>query len=393
MKSQIVITGAGVAGSSLAIHLANNGFSVLLIEREKFPRQKLCGEFISPECFSHLRQLGVLETMQAAGGNTIVETVFFAPNGARLSIPSTWFRGDSAGALCLSRAEMDFRLLQRARNQGVEVLEETQITGLLWENEEIQGVRARTKSGKQLELAADLTVDASGRAAVLSKFAVRDKQKKRGNKLALNVTQNPKPEFIGFKAHLKNAEIEQGVCEIYFFRDGYAGLCQVENGVGNLCFLIKASVVRKLANNAERVLREIVFQNERAAETLKQIETVHGWLAVSIDGFGKKNLAPAPKLLTVGDAAAFIDPFTGSGMLMAFESSEIAAQAISANYGNANEIAAAYQKLHEQKFKARLQFCSLFRRAAFAPRLAAIGIRALNLSRSASQMLVKATRR
>ena len=51
-KSKIVIVGAGPAGASLAIRLAQKGFEVVLIEREKFPRQKLCGEFISPECLA-----------------------------------------------------------------------------------------------------------------------------------------------------------------------------------------------------------------------------------------------------------------------------------------------------------------------------------------------------
>ena len=75
-KLQITIVGAGPAGASLAIRLANQGFSVNLIEREKFPRHKLCGEFISPECLAHFKDLGVLDEMLDSGGERITETDF-----------------------------------------------------------------------------------------------------------------------------------------------------------------------------------------------------------------------------------------------------------------------------------------------------------------------------
>ena len=85
MTQKIAIAGAGPAGSSLAIRLAEAGFDVTLIEREKFPRHKLCGEFISPECFDHFRELGVLDRMLSAGGDHISETRFYSPSGKNVS--------------------------------------------------------------------------------------------------------------------------------------------------------------------------------------------------------------------------------------------------------------------------------------------------------------------
>ncbi|HEX8638725.1 MAG TPA: FAD-dependent oxidoreductase, partial [Pyrinomonadaceae bacterium] len=92
-KSKILIAGAGPAGASLAIRLAAQGLQVCLIERERFPRQKLCGEFISPECSRHFAELGVLDSMITAGGERIVETVFYAANGKNVRVPSEWFGG------------------------------------------------------------------------------------------------------------------------------------------------------------------------------------------------------------------------------------------------------------------------------------------------------------
>ena len=143
-KSKILIVGGGPAGTSAAIRLAQKGFTVKLIEREKFPRHKLCGEFISPECFSHFRELGVLDEMLSNNGESIAETIFYAPNGKSVNVPSKWFSANEM-ALGLSRAEMDFQLLEQAKRVGVEVLEETQVVGLLTENGRVFGVKTKTE--------------------------------------------------------------------------------------------------------------------------------------------------------------------------------------------------------------------------------------------------------
>lgn len=375
-KSQILIVGAGPAGTSAAIRLKQKGFAVKLIEREKFPRHKLCGEFISPECFVHFKELGVLDEMLSQNGERISETCFYAPNGKSVNVPSEWFSQNET-ALGLSRAEMDFQLLQRAKKVGVEVLEETQVVGLLIENGEVFGVKTKTD-----EILADLIIDSTGRARVLGKLAekqIRNPQSAIQNRL------------VGFKAHLKNVEMEKGRCEIYFFRGGYGGLNYVENGIGNHCFLIKAEIVKEFGGDVEKILQEVIFKNVRAKETMQNAESVFDWLAVSVDGFGVKDLNPAPNLLAIGDAGAFIDPFTGSGMLMAMESGEILTKAIESNL-SAEKIAGIYKKSHREKFQKRLRICNLMRRAAFAPNLAKYIISALSLGEKPRELLARATR-
>src|SRR5919199_1360999 len=107
----VLIAGGGPAGASCAIHLATQGARVLLVEQKRFPRAKLCGEFISPECLGHFERLGVSEEMQGAGGSELSETVFYSRSGRSVNVPSEWFAGGRGGALGLSRAEMDARLL------------------------------------------------------------------------------------------------------------------------------------------------------------------------------------------------------------------------------------------------------------------------------------------
>ena len=383
-KSKIVIVGAGPAGASLAIRLAKENFHVVLVEREKFPRHKLCGEFISPECLGHFKELGVLDEMLEVGGDRITETVFYAPDGKSVSVPSQWFDGE---ALSISRAEMDFRLMEKAKKIGVEVLEETQVIGVLFENAEICGVKVRTKDGNTQEILADLTIDATGRANVVAKLAKKSK---------VAEIPNPKSQIpnrlVGFKTHLENVNLEKGVCEIYFFRGGYGGLSFVEDNRANHCFLIHARVVKECLGDVDKILEKVIFQNKRAREAMHEAKPMFDWLAVSVNGFGRKNLNPAKNLFTVGDAAAFIDPFTGSGMLMALESAEILAQSISENALSSNKIAEDYKILHHQKFQKRLRVCSIMRRAAFVPNFAKIAITALSLSKTARESLARSTR-
>ncbi|HKQ54139.1 MAG TPA: FAD-dependent oxidoreductase, partial [Pyrinomonadaceae bacterium] len=107
----VVIAGGGPAGASAAIHLAAQGARVLVAEQKHFPREKLCGEFISPECLEHFTRLGVMQSMLDAGGAGLTETRFYSRSGRSVSVPSEWFGRASVAALGLSRAEMDARLL------------------------------------------------------------------------------------------------------------------------------------------------------------------------------------------------------------------------------------------------------------------------------------------
>src|SRR4051794_22591035 len=123
----IVIAGAGPAGSTLAIRLRKQNRPVILIERYKFPRHKLCGEFISPECLSHFAELEVLDEMLASGGDHIFETKFFEAGGRSVSVPSEWF-GQGRFALSLSRARMDQILFDAAKQTGAVCLDESVVT-------------------------------------------------------------------------------------------------------------------------------------------------------------------------------------------------------------------------------------------------------------------------
>jgi flavin-dependent dehydrogenase len=381
----VAIAGGGPGGTSAAIQLALAGRRVLLVEQKKFPRSKLCGEFISPECLPHFQRLGVVDEMIAAGGAAIGETVFYTRRGHSVSVPSQWFES-GANALGLSRSEMDHRLLERAKSVGVTVLEDAHAAGLLQQDQCVRGLTAKT--GETLShYPATVTIDATGRTRALARHVeppVSSRKKKR--------------TLVAFKAHLTGARPAVGACEIYFYQRGYGGLSRIEAGRSNLCFIVAADDVRSYGSDPDIVMCEVVMKNARAAVTLAQAKVCSPWLSVSLDGFGRRTPAPVPGLITVGDAASFIDPFTGSGMLMALESGELAAVVINSHFaklGQADSFAALsndYESTYSEAFDSRLKVSGFLRRAAFVPGLAEAAIAVCGASSHLRRRLARATR-
>src|SRR5437870_4225787 len=281
----VIIAGGGPAGASAAIHLATGGARVLLAEQKKFPRAKLCGEFISPECTSHFERLGVADQMFAASPARLTETVFYSRQGKSVSVPSAWFGADGV-ALGLSRAEMDERLLRRASAAGAEVLEDAQVVNLLLNIDRVEGVTIK-RAGSEAGFRAPVTVDATGRTRALARRVARSP----------NQTKLHRAPLVAFKAHLVDARVAPGSCEIYFYRGGYGGLSSIENGLSNLCFIASTRAVRECGADAERVMRAVVCQNRRAAYALEDARAGTPWLAVSLEGFCRHAVTPIKGLV------------------------------------------------------------------------------------------------
>jgi menaquinone-9 beta-reductase len=380
----VIIAGGGPAGASAAIHLATRGARVLLVEQKKFPRPKLCGEFISPECARHFERLSVADDMFAAKPSQLTATVFYARSGKNVRVPSSWFEAEAL-ALGLSRAEMDERLLRRAADAGADVLEEAHAVDVTVEQQNVCGLTVKQAKHETAYRAA-VIIDATGRSRAIAR------------KLTPQRARPERRPMVAFKAHFENTRIEPGACEIYFYRRGYGGLSSIESGLSNLCFIASARDVRASGADADRVMRDVVCQNRRAAFTLAGARLHSPWLAVSLEGFGRGSAAPVNGLLAIGDAASFIDPFTGSGMLMALESGDLAANTIinfldeRASLRNLDDLRTAYSARYDELFDSRLKLSSRLRRAAFVPGFAAAAIALFGTSDLVRRKLARATR-
>ncbi len=376
----VVIAGGGPAGSSLAIRLASAGMSVLVAEQKSFPREKLCGEFISPECLSHFDELGVLPGIMSQSSR-FGKTVFYALSGRSVSVESEWFGSGGAVAVGLSRAEMDDLLLKRAGEMGVDVCENTTAVGVLAEGETITGIKLRVRKGEEVDVAAKLVVDATGRSRSVAREV--DPSEKAATRA----------RHVAFKTHLAGASVPPSVCEIYSYSGGYGGCNLVEGGKFNLCFIVAAADAKRFGSDPDRVLREIVFTNSRARDAMSEAVAIDPWLAVPIQRFGRGSLAPRPGVVTVGDSVAFIDPFTGSGILLALQSSRILSDVVEWHWqSGVDRIAAEFQLSYSAAFDRRLRWCSMLRHAAFSPFAAELMVAGLGLNTSVRRRIARLTR-
>lgn len=354
MIRNALIAGAGPAGTSLAIRLAGLGVDVTLIDRDRFPRHKLCGEFISPECFTLFDELGVRRAVELLGGSHIRQTCFYSASGSIASVPTDWLGGGPA--LGLSRAALDNALLERAREAGVRILCETRLVGAKANRRKINAAILRAADGTRSEAQADLFIDATGRQAAFSAAL----GKRQGSRVG-----DAQPKYLAFKNHFVNALPEPETCEMYFFPGGYGGVNRIEGDLFNFCFIVRnrPGIARRAANLLQH---EIIAQNLRAKETMAAAVAVRDWIGVPVSLYGFGGRITADNLMYVGDAGAFIDPFTGSGILMALESARRAADCLAAADLIIPKALRLYGARSRLEFGPRLLAASILRRAAFS---------------------------
>jgi menaquinone-9 beta-reductase len=208
----------------------------------------------------------------------------------------------------------------------------------------------------------------------------------------LQKTEPKRAAYVAFKSHLTDTGCEKEACEIYFFRGGYGGVNFVENSLTNLCFMVESSKARSLGNDPERILQELVLTNPRARETLSHYRLKSDWIstAFNLDISRKPDVQG---LINVGDALAFNDPFTGTGILMALESGELAASQILHHLRTNSELEPDYYEFHQKTFRARLRLSSLLRSIAFGPVFLSEGlVFLLNSSTVLREFLFRSTR-
>src|SRR5579862_3477016 len=155
----VIIIGAGPAGSSSSALLAEKGHRALVLEREKFPRYHI-GESLLPFTYQPLQRLGLIDRMKKSAFVKKYSVQFVSPSG-RASLPFYFFdrydRDSVAQTWQVLRSEFDQMLMENARAKGAEVKEETTVKELIWENGRVAGVRAQTKGGEVVEYRAPIT--------------------------------------------------------------------------------------------------------------------------------------------------------------------------------------------------------------------------------------------
>lgn len=295
------IIGGGLSGLALAIQLAKENFRVVLIEKETYPFHRVCGEYISFECWNFLESIGYpLSDMDLPA---IKQLLVSAPNGKTIAhtLP--------LGGFGISRYKIDAELAQIARSNGA----------LVYENEKVNDV---IFDGNIFTIStASFTIKASCAVAAFGKRSNLDIKWKRPFALQRPGKLN---NFIGVKYHIKIAAQPDEIA-LHNFADGYCGMSQVENNMYCLCYLTTAGNLKKSGNSIAAMEKDTLFRNPRLKEIFSQAEFIRKEpVTISQVAFTHKNQVEDHVLMT-GDAAGMITPLCGNGMSMALHGSKIAA--------------------------------------------------------------------
>jgi flavin-dependent dehydrogenase len=348
----LIVVGAGPAGTACAITASRSGASVLLLEKDNLPRHKVCGEFVSPES---LRLLGSLvgETRFASNPRISSARIFYGPKIISLPI--------EPAAQSIPRFDLDAALLQAARDRGVHAVERAPVHEV--SSGELFHVRTSSAPAEKT-YTARAVVNASGRWSQLTQFP------------------HSQEKWIGLKAHFSEATPPNSV-DLYFFEGGYCGVQPVGANAVNASAMVRADIARSL--------EEVFSKNTELWRRSRDWEALFSPITTSPLYFRKPETRDKDMFL-VGDAAGFIDPFAGDGISLALHSGELAGRSIVAFFLNKCSLEQAHQQYHARYVE---QLAPAFRNAARVRRLlsAPSFIRSLLLSIAGTKPFSKAIMR
>ena len=312
-RYDVVVVGAGPAGSATAIFLAERGWSVLLLDKASFPRPKVCGELLSPESARLLDRLGALKAVDAVA-QPIAGMRIVAPDGTRLEgryptgAPWGGYRGHG---LAIPRERLDHILFERARQLPLDARERHRVTGLRMEAGVVAGVQVEAPASAASKVASRLVVGADGRASVVAH--------------TLGLLRPHRLRRMALIQHVRGLEGLGDLGEIYVDPPDYAILNPVAPGLANLGLVVPHAHARAFRGRLDTFFAARLAQLRHLAPRLDGMAAAGPLMAMGPLAYRVGEPAVGGVAL-VGDAAGFYDPFTGEGLYTALRSAELLAE-------------------------------------------------------------------
>ena len=347
-KLEVIIIGGGLAGLTSAIHLAKHNIEVLLIEKNGFPKHKVCGEYISNEVLPYLKHLGFDPFKFGAKRIESFELTTHNNKTIRAKLP--------LGGFGMSRYEMDFQLFKLAENLGVSTLKDS-VVDVVFDHDSFQ---VQTKSNQSFT--SKIAIGAFGKRSNLDLKLQRPFIRK-------------KSPYLGVKVHV-SGDFPENKVALHNFKGGYCGVSKVENNDINLCYITSYKSFKRY-KDINAFQEDVMFKNSALKEIfLKTTIEFDQPLTISQISFSTKS--PVENhMIMCGDSAGMIHPLCGNGMAMAIRSSKLASGLIIEYLQNKMdsraELERRYSKAWKRSFRLRLKtghlIAYLFRQDWLAPKL------------------------
>ncbi|NTE03257.1 NAD(P)/FAD-dependent oxidoreductase [Agrobacterium tumefaciens] len=329
LDADVIIIGGGLAGLVSAIHLSQDGKSVIVIEKDSYPHHKVCGEYISNEVLPYLTALGANPAVLNPTEITKFEMSTPKSNLIHADLP--------LGGFGLSRFTFDHFLQQRAKQSGA-IINQNTVLDIVY-NDEIFTVTTKDKTYK-----CRVAIGAYGKRSALDLKLKRPFIKEKSNWLAV-------------KAHY-TGNFPDNLVALHHFKGGYCGISKVEHQLINICYLVNYNSFKKYKNIKEHQ-EKVLYQNPHLRSIL-QNSTMHFDTPLSISqiSFEQKECVKN-HILMVGDTAGLIHPLCGNGMGMAIHAAQIASTLIlkffNGEITSQENLEKAYTTEWQQNFKSRLK--------------------------------------
>lgn len=323
-QTPVIVVGAGPAGSVLAGLLAQRGVETLLLDKATFPREKICGDYLSPGTVRLLAQLDLLDLVRSAGARRLLGMTVTSPDGTTFTaeFPATAeSNGVSPFALSIPRTILDTLLLKWAQDFGVKCVEGFRVTDLIWKEGRVCGVAGIGPSGQQT-YRGRIVVGADGRDSVVAR--------------RLDLHQ-PHPTL----RRMALVAYYEGVCELTdhgMISVGDRSYC-ILNPIGerliNASIVVDQGVVQGWKGQLDELFDGTLQAFSFALSALRDAGRRGPVRCLGPLAFRANRSAKAGTLL-IGDAAGFYDPFTGEGVGHALYSAKLAAREIASALAEGN---------------------------------------------------------
>ena len=329
-KPDVVIIGGGLAGLTSAIHLSKFGLQVILIEKNEFPKHKVCGEYISNEVLPYLKWLDIEIT--SLKPSIISKIEFSTAKGKMIS-------GDlPLGGFGISRYCLDNYLFEKAVENGCQIIQDT-VSDIQFIDDEFL-----VSTSNNLELKSKIVIGAFGKRSNIDQ------------KLNRNFIQRKSP-WLAVKAHYSGG-FPNDLVGLHNFKGGYCGVSKVENNTINICYLVDYETFKQY-KNIEEFQSKVIYKNPHLKAIFENCKLLFEKpLTISQISFEKKN-AVENHILMIGDTAGLIHPLCGNGMAMAIHSSKIVSELIleflNHKISSRKELEEKYTQEWNTNFKSRLR--------------------------------------